>query len=96
MWGMSRRARSPLASTIRPITDLRNKSQDIARICRQTGEPVFITKNGEGVLVVMSMAAWERDRARMDLYALLGEAEDDMRAGDRGSSLASVRRRLGR
>jgi prevent-host-death family protein len=83
-------------SAIRSISDLRNKSQAIARFCRETGEPVFITKNGEGVLVVMSMAAWERERDRSELYALLGEAEADLRAGDRGSSIAAVRRRLRR
>lgn len=79
---------------IRPISDLRNKSHEIARLCHETGEPVFITKNGEGDLVVMSLAAYERDRARLELYALLDEAESDVKAGDRGVGLASLRRRL--
>lgn len=78
------------------ISDLRNKSADIARTCVETGEPVFITKNGEGLLVVMSMEAWERERARTELYGLLGDAEADVREGDRGISVAAVRRRLGR
>lgn len=39
--------------TIRPISDLRNKSHEIEQICHESGEPVFITKNGEGDLVVM-------------------------------------------
>jgi prevent-host-death family protein len=50
---------------IRPISDLRNKSAEIEEICRDTGGPVFITKNGEGDLVVMSLAAYERDQARL-------------------------------
>ena len=79
---------------IRPISDLRNKSHEIARICHETGEPVFITRNGEGDLVVMSLAAYERDQARLDLYRLLDEAEADVRAGDRGVGLATIRRRL--
>lgn len=79
---------------IRPISDLRNKSQEIARLCHETGEPVFITKNGEGDLVVMSVAAYERDRARLELYALLDEAEADVKAGDRGISLRTMRKRL--
>ena len=60
---------------IRPISDLRNKSQEISRICHETGEPVFITKNGEGDLVVMSVAAYERDRTRLELYGLLAEVQ---------------------
>jgi len=79
---------------IRPISDLRNKSAEIEELCHDSGEPVFITKNGEGDLVVMSLAAYERDQARLELYGLLGEAEADFKAGDRGVGLASIRRRL--
>lgn len=79
---------------IRPISDLRNKSHEISRLAHETGEPVFITKNGQGDLVVMSVAAFERERARLDLYRLLDEAEDDVRRGDRGISPRTLRRRL--
>lgn len=79
---------------IRPISDLRNKSQEISDLCHRTGEPVFITKNGRDDLVVMSAAAYEREQARLELYRLLDEAESDRRAGDRGVSVATVRRRL--
>ena len=79
---------------IRPISDLRNKSQEIARLCHETGEPVFITKNGVGNLVVMSLAAYERDRARLELYGLLDEGEADVKAGDRGIGLPAMRKRL--
>ena len=81
---------------IKPISDLRNKANEISRICHETGEPVFITKNGEGDLVVMSLAAFERDRARLELYHLLGEAEADEAAGDRGTTVSAVRRQLTR
>ena len=79
---------------IRPISDLRNKAAEIEELCHETGEPVFITKNGEGELVVMSVAAYERDQARLQLYQLLDEAESDLKAGDRGVSVATARRRL--
>ena len=79
---------------IRPISDLRNKSREISRICHETGEPVFITKNGEGDLVVMSLASWERQQARLELYGALDAAEKDVRAGDRGIGVAAMRRRL--
>ncbi len=79
---------------IRPISDLRNKSREISRICHETGEPVLITKNGEGDLVVMSLASWERQQARLDLYTALAEAEADVRAGDRGIGVTTMRARL--
>ena len=79
---------------IRPISDLRNKSHEISRICRDSGEPVYITKNGEEELVVMSVAAYERDQARLALYGLLDEAEADVSAGDRGIGTRAMRRRL--
>ncbi len=69
---------------IRPISDLRNKAPEIAKLCHESGEPVFITKNGVSDLVVMSAAAYERDQARLKLYELLDAAEEDVRRGDRG------------
>ena len=79
---------------IRPISDLRNKTHEISRLCHDSGEPVYITKNGEDDLVVMSVAAYERDQTRLELYRLLDEAEADVHAGDRGIGVASMRRRL--
>lgn len=60
---------------IRPISDLRNKFSETAEICHLQDEPVFITRNGEGDLVVMSLAYYERLRALLDLYRRLDEAE---------------------
>jgi PHD/YefM family antitoxin component YafN of YafNO toxin-antitoxin module len=72
---------------IRPISDLRNKAPAISKLCHESGEPVFITKNGVSDLVVMSAAAYERDQARLKLYAMLDAAEEDVRRGDRGVSI---------
>jgi prevent-host-death family protein len=82
--------------TIRPISDLRNKTHEISRICHETGEPVYITRNGEGDLVVMSLAAYEREQSRLELYRALDEAEADVREGDRGISTAKMRKLLKR
>jgi prevent-host-death family protein len=79
---------------IRPISDLRNKASEIEELCHETGEPVFITKNGEGDLVVMSLAAYERVEARLELHRLLDQAQQDVNAGDRGVSVKTARRRL--
>ena len=66
---------------IRPITDLRNTTE-ISEICNATGEPVFITKNGYGDLVVMSLAAYERDLSRARLHASLMEGLRQANAGE--------------
>jgi prevent-host-death family protein len=81
---------------IKPISDLRNKAREMSRLCHQSGDPIFITKNGEGDMVLMSLAAYERLQARLELYAALDEAEADERAGDRGTSVAALRRKLRR
>jgi len=69
---------------IRSISDLRNKSNEISELCHKNGEPVFITRNGQGDLVVMSQAAYERLEARLELYRLLGEAERLDAEGEKG------------
>mgnify|MGYP001435267126 CR=1 FL=1 len=66
---------------IRPITDLRNNSNEISELCRGTREPVFITKNGVGDMVVMSIEVYERKQAQLDLYAKLAEAEAEIASG---------------
>lgn len=63
--------------TIRPISDLRNNFQQISEVCHKDGEPVFITKNGQGDLVVMSLALYEKQQALLDLYQKLAEAEQE-------------------
>ena len=69
---------------IRPISDLRNKFNEITEICHTQDEPVFITRNGEGDLVVMSLAHYERLQAVLELYRKLGEAEAAAAAGITG------------
>jgi len=65
---------------IKPISDLRNHFNDISEICHSEAEPVFITKNGQGNLVVMSMALYEKQQALIDLYQKLSVAEAESRS----------------
>ena len=81
---------------IRPISDLRNRAKELSRLCHDSGEPIFITRNGEGDMVLMSLPAYERLQARLELYRQLDEAEADVAAGDRGVSVAAVRRQFQR
>lgn len=66
---------------IRPISDLRNKTPEIEEICIKEHEPVFITKNGNGHLVVMSQKLYEEQQTLMELYNRLDEAEAQSTAG---------------
>jgi len=81
-------------SEIRPISDLRNKSNEIREYCIGTREPVFITKNGVGDMVVMSMEVYERQQAKLELYDKLAEAEADIAAGAHGDDFFSVAKKL--
>jgi prevent-host-death family protein len=78
---------------IRPITDLRN-TNEISELCHNTTEPIFITKNGYGDLVVMSMEAYERKPALTDIYLKLNEAESEIANGAAFLDGGDVFRRL--
>ena len=65
---------------IRPITDLRN-TNEISEVCHKQDEPIFITKNGYGDLVVMSIDTYERKMALLDIYKKLSEAETQIATG---------------
>ena len=65
---------------IRPISDLRN-TNELSELCHSSNEPVYITKNGYGDLVVMSIESYEQQQAMMDLYKKLGEAEAGLADG---------------
>jgi prevent-host-death family protein len=60
---------------IRPISDLRNNFNIISDLCHTNAEPIFITKNGHGDMVVMSQALYEQQQALIELYQKLAEAE---------------------
>ena len=65
----------PAVPKIRPVSDLRNKFSDISRTVHESGAPVFLTKNGRGDMVVMSMEAYEQNLFESEIYLKLKEAE---------------------
>ena len=81
---------------IRPITDLRN-TNEISDACHARREPIFITKNGYGDLVVMSIETYEELLETIKLDSAISEAEAeyaaDKRLHDARSALASLRRK---
>lgn len=81
---------------IRPITDLRN-TNEISDICHARPEPVFITKNGYGDLVVMSIETYESMMQTAAVDNAISEAEAELAADgqlhDARSVLATLRKR---
>jgi len=75
---------------IKPISDLRNKANEISQIAHHSDEPIFITKNGEGDLVVMSMAHYGKLQMKLDLFGKLAVAQSQKAAGDKGKTLSDV------
>jgi prevent-host-death family protein len=79
---------------IKPISDLRNKANEISDLAHQSDEPVFITRNGEGDMVVMSMAHYSNLQLKLQLFGKLAVAQAQRAAGDKGRNLAQVMKDL--
>ena len=80
--------------SIRPISDLRNNANEISDFCRQTREPVYITRNGTGDMVVISIEEYERQQALINLYGKLAVAEQEIASGAEGEVFLTVARQL--
>ena len=61
-----------------PIRDLRDTTK-ISEMCNSSNEPIFVTKNGYGDMVVMSISVYEQELARADMYRRIieGKAQAD-------------------
>lgn len=66
---------------IRPSSDLRNKYVEISEWCHEYKEPVYITKNGQGDLVVMSIEAYEGLVGKFELRKLLDDGMEAVKQG---------------
>lgn len=60
---------------IRPVSDLRNNFADLSKTVHETGQPIFLTKNGYGDMVLMSMEAYENRQFESEIYDKLLVAE---------------------
>ena len=69
--------------TILPIRDMRDTTK-ISEMCHSAEEPIFVTKNGYGDMVVMSMETYEKQLARVDMYTKIAEGKAQ---ADRGELL---------
>ena len=91
---------------IKSSTDLRNSYNAISAFCHESREPIFITKNGQGDLAIMSIEVYEEitrgygktlENSKEELYILLAEGRAAVEAGRTRSHkevLTDMRRRI--
>ena len=72
---------------IRPSATIRQNYNEIAELCRKTQEPVYLTKNGEGDLVVMDIESFTRREKMLQLREDLLAVEEDRALGRRGCTV---------
>ena len=73
---------------------MRSNYNEIAKLCKETGEPVYLTKNGEGDLVVMDIVAFERREKELRLAEQLMNARAARLNGAKGYTIEEVRENL--
>lgn len=66
---------------IKPSSELRNKYNEISNLCKETREPVYITVNGHGDTVILSLEQFDQMKSELELLKMLAESEEDVREG---------------
>ncbi len=79
---------------IKPISELSNRPNEISDLARESDEPIFITRNGEGDVVVMSMAHYSKVQLKLELFGKLAVAQAQRANGDLGRTLSQVMKDL--
>lgn len=81
---------------IKPSAAIRKNYNEISALCKSTKEPVFLTKNGEGDLVVMDIATFSRRESMLRLREQLVAVEEDRLTGKKGLSIEEVDEMMGK
>ena len=71
-----------------PIRDLKNTAA-ISQMCNESTEPIYVTKNGYGDMVLMSMKAYEEKLMMLELYEKLAIAEEEVKNGKTKDGVAA-------
>ena len=74
-----------------PIRDLK-KTSEVSQMCKEAREPIFITKNGYGDMVIMSMEMYERRMMQLDTYDKLAAAEEQVKAGKTQDAVTGLKK----
>ena len=73
-----------------PIRDLK-KTSELSELCKNAKEPIFVTKNGYGDMVIMSMETYEQSMFANEVYRKLEEGERSIAAGNTMNAFESLR-----
>jgi PHD/YefM family antitoxin component YafN of YafNO toxin-antitoxin module len=83
---------------IRPVSDLKNNYSEIALILKESVQPIFLTKNGHGEMVLMSMDGYAELMTRFDIELKLKEAENEAARTDvrysHGDVMSEMRKKV--
>ena len=79
---------------IKASAALRNDYSAISNLAKETNEPIYITKNGEGDGVFMSMEAYEKREQALNLRAKIIRAEEERLSGAKTRSIEEARKEL--
>ena len=93
---ISARRSKKIMPKIIPIEDLKNTSK-ISEMCKESDEPVFVTKNGYGDMVIMSAETYEKKFHLLDVYEKLDEADRQVKsnkASDAYEALSKLRKKI--
>ena len=74
-----------------PIRDLKNTAA-ISQMCNESTEPIYVTKNGYGDMVLMSMKAYEEKLMMLELYEKLAIAEEEVKNGKTNDGVAALQK----
>lgn len=80
-----------------PIKELKN-TNGISEMCKKTSDPIFVTKNGYGDMVIMSMKTYEEKLAKLELYEQLALSEAQLKSGnvsDARQALSDLQKKYG-
>ena len=69
---------------IKSISSMRNRTREISTLAREKDEPIYLTKNGEGDMVIMTIDHYERLKAKSELFEKLGIAQTESASGKKG------------
>jgi PHD/YefM family antitoxin component YafN of YafNO toxin-antitoxin module len=79
---------------IKPSAAIRKNYNQISELCKSTKEPVYLTKNGEGDLVVMDIATFSRRESMLKLREQLVAVEEDRLTGKKGYTIGELEEML--
>ena len=80
---------------IMPSATIRQNYNEVSALCKRTKEPIYLTKNGEGDLVVMDIEAFRQREKMLELREALLRVEEDRQAGRNGCSVDELDAYLG-